>query len=56
MALMMGSRIGVGRLALQPLLEMYLRVALLLIASSELSAALITAKRFFASVRAHVGG
>lgn len=56
MALMMGSRIGVGRLALQPLLEMYLRVALLLVASSELSAALITAKRFFAGVRAHVSG
>lgn len=56
MALVMGSRISVGRFALQPLLEVYLRVALLLVTPGELSAALITAKRFLAGVRAHVGG
>lgn len=56
MALMMGSRIRVRGLALQPLLEMYLRMALLLIAPGELSAALITAKGFFAGVCAHVSG
>lgn len=56
MALVMGSWISMRRLTLQPLLQMYLRVALLLVAPGELSAALITAKRFFTRVRAHVGG
>lgn len=44
-----------GRLALQSLLEMHFGVTLLLVASSELSAALITAERFLTGVRAHVG-
>lgn len=53
---LMGSRISMGRLALQPLLEVYLRVAFLLVAPGKLSAALITAKRFLTGVRAHVSG
>lgn len=55
MALRMTPRIGVGRLALQPLLEMHFRVALLLVAPGELATALITAERFLTGVRAHVG-
>jgi len=51
---MMGSRISVRRLAFQPLFEMYFRVTLLFVASSKLSATLITAKGFLAGVRAHV--
>lgn len=53
--LRMIPRVGVGRLALQPLFEVHLRVALLLVAPCELSAALITAERFLTGVRAHVG-
>lgn len=50
----MAPGIAVGRLALQPLLEMDLGVAFLLVAPGELTAALITAERFLTGVRAHV--
>lgn len=52
----MTSRIRVRALALQPLLEVHLRVTLLLVAPGELSAALITAERFLAGVRTYMGG
>lgn len=55
-ALRVISRRGVGGLALQPLLEVDFGVPLLLVAPRELSAALITAERFLAGVRSHVGG
>lgn len=51
----MTARIGVGRFALQPLLDVHFRVALLLVAPGELATALITAERFLTGVRAHVG-
>lgn len=56
MTLRVTSRISVRRFALQPLLKMYLRVALFLIAPGELSAALITAEWLFTGMRAHMGG
>lgn len=46
----------VGRLALQPLLQVHLGVSLLLVAPCELAAALITAERLLAGVRPNVGG
>lgn len=46
---------GVSRLALQPLLQVHLGVPLLLVASGELSAALITAERLLAGVSPDVG-
>jgi len=54
--LRVASRISVRRLPLQPLLKMYFRVALLLVAPGELSAALITAERFLPGMRTHMGG
>lgn len=47
--------VRVGRLALQPLFQVYLRVPLLLVAPGELASALVAAERLLAGVRSDVG-